>query len=81
MELRAFASYLRIIECCIAAFWRLSAWVPSQDPTSPRREASLFNLPGTSVPGIFLPPRGGHGLIVFAPGDELSQGDCSHVAL
>ncbi len=59
MELRAFASYLQIIECCIAAFWRVSAWVPSQDPTSPRREASLFNLPGTSVPGIFLPPREG----------------------
>ena len=58
MELRAFASYGPFIECCIAAFWRLSAWVLSQDPTSPRREASLFNLPGTSVPGIFLRPQG-----------------------
>ena len=81
MELRAFASYLRIIECCIAAFWRVSAWVLSQDPTSPRREASLFNLPGTSVPGIFFAAVCGHGLIAFAPGDELHQGDCSHVAL
>ena len=28
---------------------------PFSDPTSPRREASLFNLPGTQkVPGIFL---------------------------
>jgi hypothetical protein len=30
----------------------------SADPTSPRREASLFNLPGTLVPGIFLPESG-----------------------
>ena len=26
-----------------------------RDPTSPRREASLFNLPGTLFPAIFLP--------------------------
>ena len=81
MELRAFAAYFRIIECCIAAFWRLSAWVLSQDPTSPRREASLFNLPGTSVPGIFFTAARGHALIAFAPGDELHQGEFSHVAL
>jgi len=26
----------------------------SSDPTSPRREASLFDLPGPSGPGFFL---------------------------
>jgi hypothetical protein len=26
----------------------------SSDPTSPRREASLFDLPGSSEPGLFF---------------------------
>ena len=26
----------------------------SSDPTSPRREASLFHLPGSSEPGLFF---------------------------
>src|SRR5262249_5470123 len=29
----------------------------SSDPTSPRREASLFDLPASSEPGIFFAPK------------------------
>ena len=47
----------------------------SSDPTSPRREASLFDLPGSSEPGLFFqglsrrPP-----FRTVAPGPEFGLG-------